>query len=1644
MRNGHIISLSYNQNQSQPNNNNHHPTMDHAEPTTSETTSPQNRNHAVVLAQTDTTAAPSSDMPSTQAAAVKETRAMSAPATAATGLSMAMTNANGNDGVADVGATGSGVEVEEGRSTAAVTATTATAVGVGNAVLTMAPCGATAFAPESMVAPAAAPVPATATDVAVNAMDATNTNTATSDPALTIQVYTCDVCKVAMFPTLHEAEIHEQGCSAVADASGGNTAAAAAAAAGGDSKIATTTNNVAMAPAGNGAGNGASNHPSNPALQRPPSFEIDANLELLHGIVDDHDVGVGHFDDDMPDAHAAHVALTDPHLLASLDGVGGDVVCVDGVGDHGEHGGLGGHQQQQELAATSSAHDVAIAPSMTTVAQSQTTIQPSTSTTTKYPPSTPPTATIPTIPTMPTTTTTTTTLPPTPLMTENNRQRSILTQTYSPYISPTDTSLPHARHRLQTALEQTRIMRAAFTENAYDKYRVRLKSVPNSVDEIIHGIVVDPQERGRVLRERAEIMRVEKEREKREAREESLLQQFSNASGGVGGLNGMGAGGGGGGGGGRDGRDGDFDQLSFFGSGLSLVILPEEDADEREVDVNRYPHGGPTDPVTGQRYEGISAAAAAAAELVFDRVRRSHAIRMERDRRITYEVDSGAGGVGVGGGAVNSYGQSHLLPLNEAAAAAAKPLARSNSKNSQNFRLAESGSNFEADLRKSTGVISPALSNDSNAGNVRQRSSSSKQSIQNLLSLSPEAESTRPDGKLTAVQAALISCGVGANEMRTDGRLKSLQHHQRIPPIDSTAFGMSSSSSLPPLLGARQISRLQPVEVREQEQQQQQQGEGESSSARGAIQTVVDQIICTPTSEFSNIDSKGKSQKQDDSSLDAGFEEGNAVAETNENSGGGGNGSSLVAFSSEHCTSEIAFMRRMRSLELQNLSDYQKASNNVAQSKEEATPIENVQSSVPYIDPVLAFSVMSAVGLIHERVDKGATENEDAEFLGLNSLTRLENVSRFFKSNASHGRKRRFIDAFVQPVTSDGTTTNGDAKSANLDFSSSLNGNSESCPEETVYHIRGGGGDDALNDNEKPSKVTSKTGVSGIQTDKVISANATRPTRDPSQPTSMPLFRSPVDTSNMDSLHSAASQGPFGGNQLPYNSNNQKGQGVATSFGTQIDGKNASLNTAASRQLLQHHLGIHHDPYATAALARQLGLPMGSLPPNNFNQSHLNSISASDLSEYYIRSRLLGAPDWTSLGNTNPSNADILSQHPQLAAAIGLIPGQLNLSMRDQEAARTMLLREQHNMATARAQEAAAAAACYQAALSSISPQNPFGFMGQQISQTSRNSFSGSSPSPSLSHLRSNLPPSNSSLLASTQASAMNELHKKQAGPKKQQRKRSTSLTAMKKTPAVEASNATKDTPTDSIMQDAQVKNSQSNSLDPSPLDEANKMQDVPVSQCPSIERLASAPSSSVISTLPSAMLKGDEPISELKLTTKVVADEGVADKIEKSELVPKEHEVAKIPQKNVTTSEKVKPRIMDEKSSSYFQSFPSCLLFNAPKRPKELHDEIADLIAGAKFHKAYLLSKQKSYGTDDLLVEFLTSLGAAVPIPKAMIANLLTESLSTSQYKERMRAFVGYNSSASAARDVSCSFSLSGLNIYVCFICSFSMSILA
>lgn len=172
-------------------------------------------------------------------------------------------------------------------------------------------------------------------------------------------------------------------------------------------------------------------------------------------------------------------------------------------------------------------------------------------------------------------------------------------------------SLDDARHRLRTALHQTKRLCHSFTDRVYSKYRVCLHPVSDAADAL-EQIRTDPRKYHRHLSLQMQAVRDEKDAEKREAAKlqaelaavAAATPSFELAT--------------------------SAEQLLYFTAGLNLIVLPEDDLDPATA--ARYPDRGPFVPGSGERARGISQAAATAGEVMLDRARKAAALRADRLR----------------------------------------------------------------------------------------------------------------------------------------------------------------------------------------------------------------------------------------------------------------------------------------------------------------------------------------------------------------------------------------------------------------------------------------------------------------------------------------------------------------------------------------------------------------------------------------------------------------------------------------------------------------------------------------------------------------------------------------------------------------------------------------------------------------------------------------------------------------------------------------------------------------------------------------------------------------------------------------------------------------------------------------------------
>jgi len=403
---------------------------------------------------------------------------------------------------------------------------------------------------------------------------------------------------------------------------------------------------------------------------------------------------------------------------------------------------------------------------------------------------------------------------------ELQRQRSLLTEKYNPFITCSDTSLGDARRRLQIALDQTRQLRAAFTERIYGKYRICLQP-PSQTKDIIKAINDDPKGMQLTLQQEIKRIKDEKHAEKREShnsnnegtvapavstaasltsRSPSLASDptvtvedhnnntaaSSNAE--------------------------NAEQLLYVSSGLSLIVLPEDDVSN--IDMSMYRDRGPIRLTTGTRVQGISAAAATTGKAILERARLGKIARAEREKLSLKQVDR----------AHNFFDSNHYskstvsnrsstaIVTNATTKAAKQPPMKPSTPTATNSPLLPSLKVHDAKVKitapRSLATTTPKPTEGRKAGIVKRKSaskSSSKSltgqtvanakilrarvqatmSLNTLLNLNPIHEELRTDAKYSAATLAMMERGVGNYLGPTTQYHKNTPHRFKHPFPDS-------------------------------------------------------------------------------------------------------------------------------------------------------------------------------------------------------------------------------------------------------------------------------------------------------------------------------------------------------------------------------------------------------------------------------------------------------------------------------------------------------------------------------------------------------------------------------------------------------------------------------------------------------------------------------------------------------------------------------------------------------------------------------------------------------------------------------------------------------------------------------------------
>jgi hypothetical protein len=566
-------------------------------------------------------------------------------------------------------------------------------------------------------------------------------------------------------------------------------------------------------------------------------------------------------------------------------------------------------------------------------------------------------------------------------------------------------------------------------------------------------------------------------------------------------------------------------------------------------------------------------------------------------------------------------------------------------------------------------------------------------SANNLLSLSPTSEELRPSAKISAATAALISKGVGCSSL-----LKSPQQRWKHPHPDSLGGKRQSQSlknyaaflsiSLPPVPTSKERRDAKPMTVVESK-------DAGSPRAMNALEQVVSQFV---GSHNGSQNSTSHAENQHRKEVGPGTSDGQQLR--------------LVR---KRRITEIGLLQGIQRIVEHHHQSPANAANELAKNAQLPQRPDDRGQTETSIDPIVALCVLQAIGLV--RKPNGnfdiSTRLDSSRFVSGGNPPFLHKLVTTSKAISS--RKRNFSDAFLStqaldrnfigeqslvefdcypvspPVSTElevekaadsglvlGCTTSPSAKSV------------ESCP---VESLRGGGDvllnspcDDSAKDEMQDALNDKSSGDRQIPTSEVVDdSRNSEPSivvADGSTLSSTPV---PLDAITMQMPSPSSPMASYAGQTVVWEEHAPQAISLLNSrlpLSDEIYASVAANSAVISQQRNGVFLGsqpngehYHHRPAASAIqLAHQLRhatVSIAGLAP----QGH--QPGAADLSEYIgsLHSTQARAYDWSSYGAA------------AMAASLGLAPHHTALTVPDQ--ARLLLSREQQT-AVAQAQAVAA------------------------------------------------------------------------------------------------------------------------------------------------------------------------------------------------------------------------------------------------------------------------------------------------------------------------------------------------------------------
>jgi hypothetical protein len=945
---------------------------------------------------------------------------------------------------------------------------------------------------------------------------------------------------------------------------------------------------------------------------------------------------------------------------------------------------------------------------------------------------------------------------------EYQRKRAPLTEKYSPYVTYTDTCLGDARSRLQIALDQTRQLRAAFTERVYGKYRICLQP-PSQTNDIIKTIIDHPNGMYRKIQKEIKLIKEVKNIEKREVSQKSdsdvptatataLPSSSSSADApasskdnSVGGSSSASA---------SDATtavedpnnnnniitaasnnyvDNAAEQKMYVTSGLSLVVLPEDDVSS--IDLSMYQDRGPTYPKTGQKVRGISAAAATSGKTVLERARQGKVAKIEREKRSQQKVVEQAHNFFDSKNyskppqTIKRSGTSVAAPLirpppsvttattvttlkpppgNAAVAVAAKSTIKTNPSLISSSVLGQKpktkvasprsrGSSKTADGKKGGGVKRVGAQKSSTPASAKaiRAKVQATMSLNTLLNLNPIHEELRTDTKYSAATLAMMERGVGTFQGPTTQYHKNTPHRFKHPfpdslggrrrPVGSSSsapkqnVATSSSSQgdasqstqlqlvLPPIPSVKDRRRHKKITVLPKEK-------AATTRATLSIRKILDQ--------FTSSAIKGASRVAVES---------NATPENT--------GTLLGRPKKQRRVSEIGFIRGL----YLDSQDEEKARIGLKMTGTIQDPDSRKHGDVG-IDSSLTLNVLKAVGLIKSSIsgDKNSERSCFQTSLAsslFNENSTTETGESFYSDSVSKlkdlehrlsTQKRSYTEAFYGD-TERLDTKNVDLNSDNI-TESQIDQETKIEPRTSApLSLRGGGSKDVLLDSNNDGKKSAhsqeqKTDGSGL------GLGTAAQNSQAAQAANRNGSRQQIHQQNQTMNAAAATQANIMHQNMLWNERSQQQQRLASMQGSPLLANSGGMvqQHAAGQLQAQYQSAQSADHYRhTNALQLAHQLRLSRLSANGH-------ATAADMADYIgglrhsqaqaqahaqAQAQAQAAYDWSSSVGATSAAAAVASS--QSLAALGLNPnnraGIMNLSVEDQR--RVLLAREQQNMA---------------------------------------------------------------------------------------------------------------------------------------------------------------------------------------------------------------------------------------------------------------------------------------------------------------------------------------------------------------------------